>query len=60
VYCSRSIAVITAVLVLGETALLALITRDTVAVETPASFAMSFTVAWLMAFSQDTWNANKR
>jgi hypothetical protein len=29
---------------------LALITRETVAVETPANFAMSFTVAWLMPF----------
>jgi hypothetical protein len=43
VYFSWSIAVITAVLMLGETVLLALMTRDTVAVETPASFAMSFT-----------------
>jgi hypothetical protein len=54
VYFSWSIAVITAVLMLGETVLLALMTRDTVAVETPASFAMSFTVAWLMPCSRET------
>jgi len=60
VYCSWSMAVITAVLAPGETVLLALMTRDTVAVETPASFAMSFTVAWLMPFLTTRWNVGKR
>ncbi len=44
----------------GETVLLALMTRETVAVETPASFAMSFTVAWAMLFSDDAWNGEMR
>lgn len=60
VYCSWSMAVITAVLAPAETVLLALMTRETVAVETPASFAMSFTVAWAMLFSDDAWNGEMR
>jgi hypothetical protein len=49
-YCSLAIALKTLVLVSADTAPVPFVTRDTVAVETPASRATSFAM-WLTSFS---------